>query len=86
MTLIAEPPAGATPEEVEAYQNEMFNRLVASATGLARICVLKRCRRHRLCLGRNGKDLLCKRHYMGLGQARYRQASIRLGWGDPLAD
>jgi hypothetical protein len=83
--VTAEPPPGATPEAVEAYEREMCNRLLATVTGLARICVLKRCRRHKLCLGRHGKDLMCKRHHMGLGQARYAGARKALGWDEPGA-
>jgi hypothetical protein len=86
MELIKSPPPDASPEEFEAFEVEMFNRTLATVTGLARICVLKRCRRHKLCLGRNGKDLMCKRHHMGLGRARYASARKALGWDEPGAD
>ena len=90
MTLIKATPPGATACEVEASESEMFNRLIASAAGLPRVCVLKKCRRRKRCFGRIGGDLLCKRHHMGLGQARFASALKVLGWpsrnndGSPL--
>ena len=50
---------------------------VACAAGLPRICVLKRCRRKKRCLG---AGLICVRHHEGLQRKRYASALARLGW------
>jgi len=65
----------------EAGEAELINRLVASAAGLPRVCVVKRCRRRKRCLGDLvGGELLCKRHHQGLAKARFRSALKVLGW------
>jgi hypothetical protein len=67
--------------DLEAREAELFNRLVASAAGLPRMCVLKRCRRRKRCLGPAvGGELPCKRHHKGLAKARFRSALDILGW------
>jgi hypothetical protein len=48
-----------------------------SAAGLPRVCVLKRCRRRKRCLG---ADLVCLHHHEGLLRKRYDSALTRLGW------
>jgi hypothetical protein len=45
------------------------------------VCVLKRCRRRKRCLGPLlGGELRCKRHNRGLARARFRSALDILGW------
>jgi hypothetical protein len=67
--------------DAEALEGELFDRLVASAAGLPRVCVLKRCRRRKRCLGPAvGGELPCKRHHKGLARARFRSALKVLGW------
>ena len=74
-------PLGNELEACEAREAELFNRLVASAAGLPRMCVLKRCRRRKRCLGALvGSELPCKRHHRGLAKARFRSALDILGW------
>ncbi len=69
---------GSDPEALEA---ELFDRVVASAAGLPRVCVLKRCRRRKRCLGPVvGGELTCKRHHKGLAKARFFGALKILGW------
>ena len=65
------------PEEFEA---EFFNRMVASAAGLPRVCALKKCRRRKRCFGPYDGDLPCKRRHRGLAQARFQRALKVLGW------
>jgi hypothetical protein len=67
--------------DAEALEAELLDRLVASAAGLPRVCVLKRCRRRKRCLGAGaGGQLPCKRHHRGLAKARFRSALQVLGW------
>ena len=56
---------------------ELFDRLLASAAGLPRVCCLKKCRRAKRCLG---PDLVCLRHHRGLARARFKGALKKLGW------
>ncbi len=64
-----------------AAEAELFNRLIASAAGLPRVCALKKCRRRKRCLGNYGSpDLPCLRHHRGLARARYESALRKLGW------
>ncbi|HEY8248877.1 MAG TPA: hypothetical protein VIG38_16590 [Hyphomicrobium sp.] len=49
--------------------------MLASAAGLPRVCVLKKCRRRKRCFGRFDGDLPCKRQ-----QARFQSALKVLGW------
>jgi len=68
-------------DDPSACEAELFDRLVASAAGLPRVCVLKRCRRRKRCLGPLfGGELPCKRHNRGLARARFRSALDILGW------
>ena len=82
---------GDEPSDLEA---EMFNRLMASAAGLWRVCTLKRCRRRKRCFGNWGTersgDIPCLRHHHGLMRKRFQSALKVLGWpnrregGSPL--
>jgi hypothetical protein len=65
---------------------ELFDRLVASAAGLPQICVLKRCRRRKRCLGAlvDGAPP-CVRHHRGLARARFQSALKVLGWPNRTA-
>jgi len=72
---------GIPSNDAEALEAELFNRLVASAAGLPRVCVLKRCRRRKRCLGPLFRgELPCRRHHKGLAKARFRSALQVLGW------
>jgi len=64
----------------EAFEAEFFNRMLASAAGLPRVCALKKCRRRKRCFGRYDGDLPCKRQHTGLAQARFESALKVLGW------
>jgi len=65
----------------ETFEAELFDRLVASASGLPRVCVLKRCRRRKRCLGpAAGGELPCQRHHQGLARTRFASALKVLGW------
>jgi hypothetical protein len=65
----------------EALEAELLDRLVASAAGLPRVCVRKRCRRRKRCLGPLVRgELPCRRHHKGLAKARFRSALNVLGW------
>jgi hypothetical protein len=66
-----------TPEAAEA---EFHERLLASASGLPKICTIKRCRRRGRCLGPFDGDLPCKRRHLGLFQLRFGAALKLLGW------
>ncbi len=67
--------------DLEACKAELLERLLASAAGLPHVCVLKRCRRRKRCLGSAvGGTLPCKRHHKGLAKARFRSALQVLGW------
>ncbi|MEL7543829.1 MAG: hypothetical protein AAGJ70_08640 [Pseudomonadota bacterium] len=47
------------------------DRLLACLAGLPKICVVRRCRRHKRCLGRSdGGPPLCLRHHWGLVETR----------------
>lgn len=70
----------ADAQEVSALEGEMFNRLLASAAGLPRVCVVRKCRRAKRCFGGVGCDLPCLRHHRGLARARYTSALKILGW------
>ncbi len=74
--------AGDEPHDCdEAPDAELFDRLVASAAGLPRICVLKRCRRRKRCLGAlAGGAPPCVQHHRGLARARFQSALKVLGW------
>lgn len=66
---------------------ELFDRLVASAAGLPRICVLKRCRRRKRCLGAfAGGTLPCVHHHRGLARERFQSALKVLGWPNCKAE
>ncbi len=72
---------GTLINDLEAREAELLDRLIASAAGLPRVCVLKRCRRRKRCLGPVlGGALPCKRHHRGLAKARFRSALQVLGW------
>jgi len=65
----------------EACEAELLDRLLASASGLPHVCILKRCRRRKRCLGPIvGGELPCRRHHKGLARARFRSALRVLGW------
>lgn len=64
----------------EAFEAEFFDRMVASAAGLPRVCVLQKCRRRQRCFGPYDGDLPCKRLHKGLVQARFESALKVLGW------
>jgi hypothetical protein len=65
----------------DAPDAELFDRLVASAAGLPRVCVLKRCRRRKRCLGAfAGDEPPCVSHHRGLARARFQSALKVLGW------
>jgi hypothetical protein len=64
----------------EAVEDELTDRLLASAAGLPRVCALKKCRRRKRCFGRYDGDLSCKRLHRGLAQARFQSALRVLGW------
>lgn len=70
----------------DAPDAELFDRLLASAAGLPRICVLKRCRRRKRCLGAlvDGAPP-CVRHHRGLARARFQSALKVLGWPNRTA-
>lgn len=71
----------APGNDAEALDADLFDRLLASAAGLPRVCVLRRCRRRKRCLGpRVGGNLPCKRHHEGLARARFQSALKVLGW------
>jgi hypothetical protein len=65
----------------DAPDAELFDRLVASAAGLPRVCVLKRCRRRKRCLGAlvDGAPP-CVTYHRGLARARFQSALKVLGW------
>ena len=65
---------GDTPS---ARAIELARRFIVSAAGLPRVCVLKRCRRRKRCLG---ADLICLHHHEGLLRKRYASALARLRW------
>ena len=71
----------------DAPDAELFDRLVASAAGLPRVCVLKRCRRRKRCLGGlvDGAPP-CVRHHRGLARARFQSAIKVLGWPNRKAE
>jgi hypothetical protein len=72
---------GNLSNDPETREAELLDRLVASAAGLPRVCVLKRCRRRKRCLGPIvGSELLCKRHHRGLAKERFQSALEVLGW------
>ena len=78
-------------DDPEACESELLARLVASASGLPRVCVQKRCRRRKRCLGPVVRGALaCQRHHRGLARARFGSALQVLGWpnrdndGNPL--
>ncbi|HEY8247357.1 MAG TPA: hypothetical protein VIG38_08770 [Hyphomicrobium sp.] len=54
--------------------------MIASAAGLPRVCVLKKCRRRKRCFGHFDGDLPCKRQHKGLARARFAIALKVLGW------
>ena len=60
-----------------ARATELARRFIACAAGLPRLCVLKRCRRRKRCLG---ADLICVHHHEGLLRKRYASALARLSW------
>jgi hypothetical protein len=65
----------------DAGEAELIQRLVASASGLPRVCLLKRCRRRKRCLGDlDSGRLPCTRQHHGLAKARFRSALAVLGW------
>ena len=64
----------------EAFEAEFFDRMVASAAGLPRVCALQKCRRRQRCFGPYDGDLPCKRLHKGLVQARFESALKVLGW------
>ena len=73
--------------DAEALEAEVFDRLVSSAAGLPHVCVLKRCRRRKRCLGPLlGGQLPCRRHHRGLGNARFHSALKVLGWPNRDSD
>jgi hypothetical protein len=67
-------------DDPEAFEAEFFDRMVASAAGLPRLCALKKCRRRKRCFGRYDGDLPCKRQHRGLAQSRFQSALKVLGW------
>jgi len=68
-------------EKPDALEAELIDRLVASAAGLPRVCILKRCRRAKRCFGPlAGGALPCMRHHNGLARARLESALKVLGW------
>jgi hypothetical protein len=54
--------------------------MIASAAGLPRVCVLKKCRRRKRCFGHFDGDLPCKRQHKGLARALFAIALKVLGW------
>ena len=64
-------------DDISAREDELANRLLASAAGLPRICAVKKCRRAKRCFG---PDLVCLRHHHGLARARFKGALKKLGW------
>lgn len=80
--------AGDEPHDCDgAPDAELFDRLVASAAGLPRICVLKRCRRRKRCLGALVDGALpCVQHHRGLARARFQSALQVLGWPNRKAE
>ena len=67
-------------DDPEAFEAEFFNRMLASAAGLPRVCAFKKCRRRKRCFGRFDGDLPCKRLHEGLARARFQSALKVLGW------
>lgn len=68
-------------DDPEGEEAEMLNRLLASAAGLPRVCLLKCCRRRKRCLGAMvAGELPCLRHHRGLAAARFKSALKVLGW------
>ncbi|KAB2940334.1 MAG: hypothetical protein K8F92_04025 [Hyphomicrobium sp.] len=64
----------------EAFEAEFAERMLASAAGLPRVCVLNKCRRRKRCFGPLiGGDLPCKRLHRGLARARFKRALKVLG-------
>ena len=57
-------------DDPEAFEAEFFDRMLASAAGLPRVCVFKKCRRRKRCFGRFDGDLPCKRQHEGHARAR----------------
>jgi hypothetical protein len=73
--------APEAPDAPKAIEAELLARLVASAAGLPRVCLRKRCRRAKRCLAPvAGGGLPCMRHHNGLANARFRSALKVLGW------
>jgi len=72
--------AAAVSGEVSDEEAELFDRLIASAAGLPRVCTIKKCRRRKRCLG---DELVCLRHHRGLARERYQGALVKLGWARP---
>lgn len=64
----------------EALKHEFATRMIVSAAGLPRICVLKKCRRRKRCFGKKIGDLMCLKHHHGLSQVRFERALRQLGW------
>ena len=77
MTATSNITAKTPSADISAREDELANRLVASAAGLPRICAVKKCRRAKRCFG---PDLVCLRHHHGLARARFKGALKKLGW------
>ena len=69
--------------EPSAFEEEFGRRMAVSLAGLPKVCVLKRCRRRKRCLGSRPGDLLCLRHHSGLFRARFEAALQQLGEPTP---
>ena len=67
-------------DDPEAFEAEFFNRMLASAAGLPRLCAIKKCRRRKRCFGPYDGDLPCKRRHEALAQARFESALKVIGW------
>lgn len=59
---------------------DVIDRLLASAMGLPRVCVVKRCQRSKRCFG---AGIVCLVHHRGLARRRHAAAMIKLGWARP---
>ena len=75
--------AAADTAAADTAQQELIERLLASAMGLPRVCVLKSCRRAKRCFGTKP---VCLEHHRGLAKKRWRAAAaIFTGRGSKYA-
>ncbi len=71
----------AADDEMSELGQWLRRRLLFTAMGLHRVCVVKRCRRYKRCC-----EEVCVQHHHGLARARFRSALKKLGWAHPDDD